>query len=188
MLLAVILTTISSCKQEQEKEAEGYDAITNTGTQSSPVESGIGGEEDVPMETSSGITENAPTTINEEIYGRFFKSDKGNKSNCSCYCLDIDFTKSTTLCLVPDKMYINSRFEKQSDNSINVYFEGPGQITNTDKEIPWEKFDNNEPIAKITRSSNGNIELDWLGFTINNDLAIDYAMYGKETEGTYKKY
>jgi zinc D-Ala-D-Ala carboxypeptidase len=32
------------------------------------------------------------------------------------------------------------------------------------------------------------MELDWLGFTINGDLAMDYAIFGKKTlEGQYKK-
>ncbi|UJH91104.1 hypothetical protein LZ575_21045 [Antarcticibacterium sp. 1MA-6-2] len=77
---------------------------------------------------------------------------------------------------------------EKSGNNINIYFIEPSARSSEGKDIPWKDFDKNSPIATIIPQNNGEIELDWLGFTVNGDLAMDYAIYGKKTlEGVYKK-
>ncbi len=84
-------------------------------------------------------------------------------------------------------MYIEVKFEKNQDGSTNVYYVNPSNKNIEGKDIPWDKFDRNTPIATIENLSANEIKLDWLGFSINGDLAVDYAIYGKKTmEGNYK--
>lgn len=181
-ILFCVFCALSSCKKE--KEAEGYDAITNTGTEDSPVESGVLNENENPMDPDSSNNTSSSATIE----GQYIKTDEATGENCTCYCIKIDLSSSSRLCLEPDNLYINARYEKESTNRLNVFFEGLAETSGNFEDIPWEEFDQNTPIARITRNSNGNIKVDWLGFSTSGDLALDYAIIGKETlEGTYKK-
>ncbi len=115
----------------------------------------------------------------------YVKTDESD-ANCSCYCLELEMNKNTELCLSEDEMYINARFAK-TGNEVNIYFVSPSN-RNTNEDLPWEDFDTNNPIAVLSPGEKGNMELDWKGFSINGELAVDYAIYGKKTlEGTYKK-
>jgi len=122
------------------------------------------------------------------IEGQYIRIGEESDLNCECYCLDLNFTSNSELCLSPDKIYINVKFEKTNNNLIKVYLTGPSDINSEGDNIPWAKFDRNIPIATITSQPNGELDLDWLGFSINGDLAMDYAIYGKKTlEGKFKK-
>lgn len=119
------------------------------------------------------------------LSGLYIKSDHLEDSSCKCYCIDVKPNGTSELCLTEDKLYINGRFE-QSGNNINIYYSGKSS-KNTDTEIPWDDFETGTPIAVLSPDGNG-LKLDWKGFTINGEIAIDYALYGKKTlEGTYKK-
>ncbi len=122
------------------------------------------------------------------IEGQYIRIGEEADLNCECYCLDLNFTSISELCLSPDKIYINVKFKKTNNNLINVYLINPSDINSEGDKIPWAKFDRNVPIATITSQPNGELDLDWLGFSINGDLAMDYAIFGKKTlEGKFKK-
>lgn len=147
-------------------------------------------DSNIDPNTSNTVTKtNKP---NQEIQtttltGNFIKMGEENDNSCTCYCLEINSGGNSELCLTPSKMYINIRMAKATNNTTNVFYIAPSSKNTEGKDIPWAKFDKNKPIATITSKGNGEIELDWLGFSINGDLAIDYAILGKKTlEGIYK--
>ena len=191
LAMAFLGLCMFSCKNAEENE--GYDAVSNTGTEVSPVDSGVlkedGAENEMETKTEpANMDEDSKVkTADKTVTGQYIKVGDEVAENCSCYCVDITFESTSKLCLVPDKMAANVRFERH-DNNINVFLVSPVPSKEGGKDIPWDQFDKNKPIAQITPQSNGELKLDWLGFTINNDLAIDYAIYGKKTlEGIYKK-
>ena len=115
---------------------------------------------------------------------RYVKIDEDDE-DCSCYCIDVVTSGQSELCLKDNEMYIKVRFS-QNGNTTLVYYLEPS-AKNTNEELPWEDFDTNTPIAQITPTAEG-MELDWTGFHIDGELAIDYAIYGKKTlEGQYRK-
>ncbi len=119
------------------------------------------------------------------ISGVYIKDNHTEDSNCNCYCIDVTTTGNAELCLKEGALYINSRFSKNG-NDINIYYAGKSSKT-TDADIPWDQFETGTPIAVISPNKNG-FKLDWKGFSINGDLAMDYAILGKKTlEGTYKR-
>lgn len=122
-----------------------------------------------------------------KMTGQFIKTGQEADSNCACYCLDLT-SDSTELCLVEGEMYIDTRLQRNADNTIDVFLVEPSGRNNHGKDIPWKDFDRNNAIATIKPGSGGELELDWLGFMINGDLAVDYAIFGKKTlEGNYTK-
>lgn len=137
------------------------------------------------MENPDSETTNAGTKTSGNISnGKYVKIDE-NDPDCVCYCLEIITSGQSELCLKENEIYINVRFSKNG-NTIQVYFTEPSS-KNTNDDLPWKDFDTNTPIALITPTTEG-IDLDWIGFSINGKLAIDYAIYGKKTlEGSYKK-
>ncbi|MCB7481108.1 hypothetical protein [Christiangramia sediminis] len=144
-------------------------------TTNSPVEESSEGED--PEE------DNQNTSV--ALSGLYIKSDHQEDSNCKCYCIDVKLNSTSELCLTEDNLYIKSRFEK-SGNNINLYYAGKSS-SNSDTKIPWDKFETGTPIAVLSPAGNG-FKLDWKGFSIDGEIAIDYALYGKKTlEGTYKK-
>lgn len=121
------------------------------------------------------------------ISGQYIKKGEEADSNCGCYCLNLS-SGTAELCLVNGKMYVNTRLQKNSNNTIDVFLVEPSSRSTEGMEMPWKDFDRSSPIATIKPTSNGEMELDWLGFKINGDLAVDYAIFGKKTlEGVYKK-
>lgn len=194
------LLSLVSCKDEPQG---AYDPVTNTDTEYSQPEAELDSEieEDIDngeTETDeeadlpgsgenseiSGSSNKNRSTI---IAGTYIKVGEEKDSGCNCYCLDINFNSGSELCLVQNEQYINTRFQKNSDNTINVFFVGPSS-RNKQSEIPFQDFDKDTPIATISPLSNGELELNWLGFKSNGDLLTDYAIYGKKTlEGNYKR-
>ncbi|MGA8852635.1 MAG: hypothetical protein WB492_00510 [Christiangramia sp.] len=130
---------------------------------------------------------NSETNISEtNISGTYVNTEHLEDSDCSCYCIDVSDGSTSKLCLTEDNLYINGRFE-QNGNDFNVFYTGKAS-GNIDTEIPWDKFDTGTPIAVLSSTGNGGFKLDWKGFTINGEIAIDYALFGKKTlEGNYKK-
>lgn len=125
-----------------------------------------------------------PSELSEGKYIREGEED----GDCNCYCLELTFTGTTELCLKEEAIFITTRMSRGEDGMVNIYFVEPAARNSEGKDIPWNDFDTNTPIANISTSENGKMQLDWLGFTINGDLAMDYAIYGKKTlEGLYKK-
>jgi len=146
--------------------------------------------ENASESSKSSTSENKtkPNIQNSKLGGTYMKIGDEKDSSCNCYCVSINYTGNSELCLVPSKIFINTRMVKLDNQTTNIFLVNPSSKNTEGKDIPWSKFDLNTPIATINSNENGEIELDWLGFSINGDLAIDYAILGKKTlEGNYKK-
>jgi hypothetical protein len=176
---------LSSCKNEESGDNNSETGSKLEKSQSeSLTESGNIKEGTNTKSTSKTDAEDSERAIE----GQYIKIGEEADLNCGCYCLDLNFTSNSELCLSPDKIYINVKFEKTNNNLINIYLTDPSDINSEGDNIPWAKFDRNIPIATIAPQSNGELDLNWLGFSINGDLAMDYAILGKKTlEGKFKK-
>lgn len=136
-------------------------------------------------ETSEKNKKETSTTSSESISGTYLNTEHQEDTSCKCYCIEVSTAGSSELCL-KDNMYINARFQ-QHGNKINIFYTGKSTGTTADK-IPWDKFETGTPIAVLSQEPNGSLKLDWKGFRIDGEIAIDYALLGKKTlEGTYKK-
>ena len=201
LIICVLLFT--SCKDANNNEELSSDDSTSENTistekdsekneNSNPTETYSSEDEDLEETRSDPTNNEKPTTsVKPEPSiptGRFIKIGEEQDNNCACYCLSVNYSSNSELCLTPSKMFINIRMAKASNQVSNIFLVSPSTKNLEGKEIPWDKFDKDSPIATLTSKSNGELEMDWLGFSINGDLAIDYAILGKKTlEGTYKK-
>lgn len=159
--------SISNSEEEQPESTEAHSIDTST-----------------PISEKNSESNSAPSILR----GKFIKIGEGTTNSCTCYCVTITYTGNSELCLVPSEISVNTRMEKAGNGKTNVFLVSPSTKNTGGKDIPWETFDTTTPIASITSKANGEMELDWLGFSINGDLAIDYAILGKKAlEGTYKK-
>ncbi len=196
MMLALILM-LGSCKDSTDsKSTNSEDPSSNTNMSSEEkitrtTEPNVNRKDtSTPEETRS---EENSEAIDQEIQnpnlsGLYIKTGQEIDNSCACYCLNINYSGSPELCLTPSKIFINTRMAKSNNQVTNIFYVAPSTKNIEGKDIPWSKFDKNTPIATITSKGNGEIDLDWLGFSINGDLAIDYAILGKKSlEGNYKK-
>ncbi|MCM4160021.1 hypothetical protein FHG64_13790 [Antarcticibacterium flavum] len=201
LTLLVSFCIITSCRNGENKEDDlispetesSYETNTPSGDrrQSSPASSSSTIEDNSnPGSGTTAIDDNindSETSASVISQGKYIKEGAADPS-CDCFCIDINFSANTELCLKEETIFITGRMSKGSDGVVNIYFVEPASGNTEGDDIPWNDFDKNTPIASITPTSNGQIELDWLGFSINGDLAMDYAIYGKKTlEGIYKK-
>lgn len=121
--------------------------------------------------------------------GLYKKVDPEAKSgNCDCYCMDLVFGSNFEVCLVPGKIDIDVISKKTGNNTADLFLVAPINSQIPEGEIPWETFSRDLPIAKLEHLPDGSLKLDWIGFSVDGELAVDYAIFGKKTlEGTYKK-
>lgn len=192
-----------SCRENQTREDR--DILNTDENEFSPVDRNIPRENVDDQEfaeeenTGTNRTSSPNTQVNDPdregenrntsnaLTGQFIKIGQENDSNCNCYCLNLSST-TAELCIIPGDMYINTRLQRNTDNTIDLFLVEPATRNTQGKDIPWQDFDRNNAIATIKPASNGELEFDWLGFKINGDIAVDYAILGKKTlEGTYKK-
>ncbi len=123
------------------------------------------------------------------LSGKYIQLDPDEPGSCNCNCIEVSFTTPTELCIARDQIYITARYSKVGNTKANVFLNEVTKSEGTENEIPWNDFDKNTPIATVTQQPDGSLKLDWLGFAINGEIAVDYAIYGKKTlEGQYKKY
>lgn len=177
---------LNSCKNQNSgnKNSEAGSASEKTLSEGS-INSENNDYEDANTKSSS-ITDSEDSAAT--IESQYIKVGEEADLNCACYCLDLNFTSNSELCLSPDKIFINVKFEKINSNLVNVYFVDASDINSEGKKIPWDKFDRKLPIATISPQPEGELDLDWIGFSINGDLALDYAILGKKTlEGKFKR-
>ncbi|MFN4764493.1 hypothetical protein ACKGJN_15290 [Gillisia sp. Q332] len=196
-LFLTVLTMIfivSSCKNDTEKDVrnqEVYLEEENSETENKNRENqniATSKQKDSSELKSQKQDSNSKNNSTATLAGNYIKAGLENDANCTCYCLDVQFNSTSQLCLTPDKMYINVRFEKVNEKLGNVYLIAPSDRNTEGDAIPWSKFSRNIPVATITSQNIGEIDFDWLGFTINGDIAKDYALFGKKTlEGNYIK-
>jgi len=169
-------TNIDEDQDETSTTSEMY-ASDDAELKETPVE---------PIDTGKPSTSTKPAAAIST--GNFIKVGEELDNSCACYCINVNYSSNSELCLTPSKMYINIRMAKAGNQVSNVFLVNPSAKNSEGKDIPWDKFDKNTPIATLTSKPNGEVEMDWLGFSINGDLAIDYAILSKKTlEGTYKK-
>ena len=202
-IIACFILLISCRDNQTQDDANTLDTNEN---EFSPVDRNIPREEvdNSELEVEENSNTSRSTTPNNEtgdlnanesknnnlgtsLRGQFVKKGQESDSSCACYCVDLS-SNTAELCLIPGDMYINTRLQRNNDNSIDIFLVAPSPRNTQGKDIPWNQFDLNSAIANIKASSNGELELDWLGFKINGDIAVDYAILGKKTlEGTFKK-
>jgi hypothetical protein len=193
--LLCLMLVLASCKDKDKSQENDTNFKTEQHENNSTYETNSEKSESAVMqgENKDEAIDSASKDSNNKIESSevinpgttFLKIDKSD-ANCSCYCIELDMSNNTELCLLEDEMYIKARYSK-SGNDVNMYYLSPSN-KNTNKDLPWEDFDTNTPIAVLSPGENGNMELDWKGFSIDGELAVDYAIYGKKTlEGTYKK-
>tara|TARA_R100000935_G_scaffold37740_1_gene58864 strand:+ start:786 stop:1415 length:630 start_codon:yes stop_codon:yes gene_type:complete len=201
--LIFCILLFNSCKETNNNEEFSSDDSTYEKTENTKIDSEINEnsnatrtssseDEDLEETKSDSNNNDKPTTsVKPEptiAAGKFIKIGEEQDNSCACYCLSVNYSSNSELCLTPSKMYINIRMAKVSNQVSNIFLVSPSSKNLEGKDMPWDKFDKDSPIATLTSKSNGEIEMDWLGFSINGDLAIDYAILGKKTlEGTYKK-
>lgn len=198
----IFLFLLTSCKDSESSKSNNTletfseEEIRSESTPDTKEKSNSNSEE-IYEESSDAIDTNnsnstpeektAPTSSNSNLSGKFIKVGEITDNSCSCYCVTINYTSNSEWCLVPSKIAITTRMEKTGDKT-NVFLVSPSAKNTEGKDIPWASFDTTTPIASIISKPNGEMELDWLGFSINGDLAIDYAILGKKAlEGIYKK-
>lgn len=192
VILIFLFLSITSCNdsnKEKKVEIDSEKSEMVDTTNNTPVTSS---QENTSEQIDSGNTNtDRSSEITEKdksvnISGLYINKDHLDDNACKCYCVDISLTGTSELCLMENELYINARFQKNG-NEIAVYYSGKSAST-TNEEIPWDEFETNTPIAILSPLKDGNLELDWKGFSINGEIALDYALYGKKTlEGTYKK-
>lgn len=175
-----IVLIFSSCKENKKKD------LNNANDQN------IGQNMDTTAEnTFTQDTTTATLDTTTLLSGIFIRSDDGKEGgNCQCNCVDINFSQQTILCIDEKSgLSIEASFEKASDGSLNIFYVRPQNKEGiVGGKIPWDKFDTGVPIATIDYSSGDTFKLDWKGFTIDGEIAVDYAIYGKKNlEGNYVK-
>ncbi len=184
---ASLVSCNNSSKEKDDLSAENdsleYKNDLGTSAQDQP----INVEEETPNEykkTEVDRSENSNSAT--AISGTYLNTEHQKDTSCKCYCLEVATSGSTELCLKENEMYINARFQ-QDGNNINIFYTGKSSRT-TAENIPWDRFQTGTPIAILSPEPNGDLKLDWKGFRIDGEIAIDYALLGKKTlEGTYKK-
>lgn len=189
-----MLFLLISCKNEDKDHTDNSPAVEQQDTEFEEAETSQ--ERENRRETSENSspeaaddqpdqTSTSQGTAQENLQSGMYVKEGENDADCSCYCIEIN-NGQTELCLKDEEIYINARITESGDTK-QLYFTEPSS-KNTNEDLPWQDFDTNTPIAEITSSANGGIELDWKGFTIDGELSVDHAIYGKKTlEGKYKK-
>jgi len=185
------IESVSDDKLNSEMDSE-KNKNSNTSSNTADVASDTEvSDSNINSETSNTISsedKTKPAVTNSNLSGAYIKMGEETDNSCACYCVNINYNGNSEMCLTPSKIFINTRMVKLNNKTTNIFLVNPSSNNTEGKDIPWSKFDKNAPIATITSKENGEIELDWLGFSINGDLAIDYAILGKKTlEGNYKK-
>lgn len=171
-------------QEKEEREVNGtYGSVNTTSGQ---------GAVEFDREPQASDNEIAVKKKNGDPFtGHYIKTSSGEEDHaggCNCNCLDLSLESSFELCIEPNYIYITATSKKTGPDSAEIYFVSVKKAENTVQEIPWEKFDTSVPIATVERLPNGELDLDWKGFSINGKLATDFAIFGKKAlEGTYRK-
>lgn len=184
-----IITTVAfiSCNDSKNNQSESAGkADTDTITADTLPPGNIQEERDALQTTENEMEqpEVEPVVSNNGKYRKLVD----DQTATDCNSIEISYDRPTEWCIDKDKMYINARCQKTGANTADVYFVSASRENSPDKELPWEEFDTNTPVATLTFQPDGSAELDWLGFTKNGELVTEYALYGKKSlEGTYNK-
>tara|TARA_B100000949_G_C14245081_1_gene435405 strand:+ start:433 stop:987 length:555 start_codon:yes stop_codon:yes gene_type:complete len=177
-ILSILL--IVSCKSNTEKENAEINAMPNESTSiTSESETGAQGSE------TSGNTSETTSTASEVNAGTYINLENKD-AETGCNTLTLSFNATTPLCIDKEGITINVRY-KNENGTTNMYYDSLESNT-SDKKVPFNTFDTTVPIAVLTQTSNNTLTLDWKGFSVNGDLAVDYAILGKKNlEGKFVK-
>ncbi|HET8753087.1 MAG TPA: hypothetical protein VFM59_01920 [Salinimicrobium sp.] len=202
-LLMLLFSFLISCNdRENRSNDEADDFSENTELERNSSESTERENQNSIDSDRTGEIEETETTIKgdktgdfgaetsiQKLEGKYKKtSGDGTSQGCACSCFEISFSGTTELCVAPNNIYISAKFTKTGPDSAEVFLVEPLRVQNVEREIPWNDFDKNIPVATIKMMPNGEMKMDWIGFSIGGELAVDYAIYGKKAlEGTYKK-
>ncbi|WBL21757.1 hypothetical protein [Zunongwangia sp. HRR-M8] len=172
-----------ACKNENKENSTNPDVKVESNEREVDKENDINRYDNIDN-LSDSIDTSKTNSAAGEISGRYTKEDKLDEA-CNCYCIEVSLTGNSEFCLQPNQIYINVRFEKE-DNVYYAYYVSPSS-KNKDKNLPWEDFSKDDPIATLNPKKDG-LELDWIGFKIDGKIATDYAIFGKKTlEGNFTK-
>ncbi|MFV8224841.1 hypothetical protein [Christiangramia aquimixticola] len=177
------ISVLVSCKNNEQDDQK--ESVPQTTDDFKPSEK----EKGHPVNSDTATVSEAPkkekTPSNKVFSGILIKEDHPEDTACNCYCLEIQPAANTKLCIKENELFINA-LSKREGNDILLFYQQKIVESNND-EIPWNQFDKDTPIAILSPSGNNIYKLDWKGFSINGELAVDYAILGKKTlEGTYK--
>ncbi len=193
IILCCILWSFISCndsKKDNNNESARNILIDSTNIpETSTTDRPVRTRENKPQSNPQDSILNGESQDNlekKELSGVYYNIEHLDDNTCKCYCIDVSLDTSSELCLKEGELYIQANY-RQNGNVVNIYYAGRSNRT-TSTDIPWDKFATGTPIAVLVSGSDGSLELDWKGFTIDNKLAVEYALYGKKTlEGIYKK-
>ncbi|MFD2516588.1 hypothetical protein [Salinimicrobium flavum] len=180
-IVILIMVLMASCKDEKRPSNQTSER-ENIANESIP-------PGDIQEERDAVQTEKEDPKKVTAINGRYRKMiDDKPAEDCSCNCIDVDFDAATEWCIVKDKVYITARSVKTGENTADLFFVAASRDEDPDRQLPWEDFDTDTPVATLEFNPDGSADLDWIGFSTDGQVATDYAIYGKKTlEGTYKK-
>jgi len=199
LIILIMVPLMFSCKDKQtqnpqteEMEIEEREPATDTSSSEGDgdlIEESATEKDGVLTEETGEEPEITSSTRDRALEGRYIRMDPPEPPDgCNCYCAEISFSTPTELCVAPNDIYISVRFSKEGSEKANVYFVEMLRSANKENEIPWGDLDKNTPIATASLQPDGSVKLDWLGFAIDGELAVDYAIYGKKSlEGIYKR-
>ncbi|MDR6302198.1 hypothetical protein [Mesonia maritima] len=180
LVLAISLLSFSGCKEDKSNDSN---SMEYTESERDISENNVEDKKGIEVEE-----ENEEKIIaSSGMYQRIREDKKGE--GCNCDCLTIDFNAPQSICIDEESgLKIQVNFRKENNQEITMYYvKGAGE-TKVLKKIPWEKFDKGKPLAKINFTDNNHFTLDWIGFTLDDEVAVDYAILGKKNlEGEFQK-
>ncbi|PZD76776.1 hypothetical protein [Mesonia sp. K7] len=134
------------------------------------------------METDENTSEENIPILGFE--GMFQKADDAY-SDCECNCLMIQLNTTERVCLDKENnLYITVTYKKTEEHKAAMYFVKAVGNMDALKPIPWDKFDTGKPIATV-HSLGKQLKVDWIGFTLNGEIAKDYDDLGKNVADVY---
>ena len=195
-LVIIFLILLQASCQDEKKSSSSSELSERDTVSAENIPPGNIQEERDALQTPSDRETTERETANVEkpdpvtnFNGKYRKIvDDAPAADCNCNCIEVNFDAPTEWCIVKDKMYITARSQKSGENSADLYFVNVSRENNVERALPWTDFDTTTPIANIQFQPDGTAEVDWTGFTINGEVATEYAIFGKKTlEGTYKR-
>ena len=187
LIVIMILFMLMSCKSNTDKDESTLNKLEdNIELTQDSTETNKDTEKNSAIENSKTLEiTDTNTAITSSSEGTYVNIDNVDAA-AGCNTINLNFNTATPLCIDKDGIIISVSYSR-SGNIVIITFNGVIE-NQKDDTIPFEDFDTNTTLAEITLKPNGFLKLDWKGFTINNDLATDYAILGKKNlEGTFKK-
>lgn len=188
----LLLIMITGCNdqenQRNDRESDTMNESRNDTADGADLPPGNVQKERDAVQTERETIPPRQDRITHSFEGRYTKIGTENTSeSCTCNCIEVSFAKPSRLCIDSDGLAISARMKETSNNSAEIYLTDPEE-NSAKQDLPWDDFDRDTPIATLDLKPDGTLELDWIGFSTDGELAVDYAIYGKKAlEGTYER-